>query len=384
LVNAERLIQEFMELVRVDSESGAERQLADLLKEKLTALGLEVFEDNAGDFIEVGRGTGNIIATLPGNGGEGPLLLLSAHMDTVKPGRGVRPRRENGVITSAGDTVLGSDDKAGIVAILECLRVVKEENIVHGGIQVVFTVAEEIGLVGAKNLDYSRIKARVGFVLDSGGPPGEIIIKAPTQYSFTATIKGKAAHAGIAPEQGVNAIVVASHAIANMKVGRIDEETTSNIGLISGGVATNIVPEQTTVKGEARSINPSKAKDQIDHMVDEINKAAEKFGATATIDVEKEYDSINLAPESLPVRIAIQAAENIGIKPFPGQTGGGSDANIFNGRGIACANLGIGMSKVHTTEEFISEENLVANAQLMVEIVKVAQAIKKGVVPWKV
>jgi len=376
LVNAERVVQEFMELVQVDSESGAERQLADLLKERLAAMGLEVIEDNAGDHVEVGRGTGNVIATLPGNGGKGP-MLLSAHMDTVKPGKGVRPRRENGVITSAGDTVLGSDDKAGIVAILECLRVVKEKNIAHGGIQVVFTVAEEIGLVGAKNLDYNCIQAKIGFVLDSGGPPGEIIIQAPTQYSLTATIKGKAAHAGIAPEQGINAIVVASHAIAGMKVGRIDEETTSNIGVIAGGVATNIVPEQTTIKGEARSINPAKAKDQIDHMVDEINKAAEKFGATAVIKVEKEYDPINLAPEALPVRIAMQAAENIGVKPFLGQTGGGSDANIFNGQGIACANLGIGMSKVHTTEEFITEENLVANAQLMVEIIKVAQAIKE-------
>ncbi|MCL5779946.1 MAG: M20/M25/M40 family metallo-hydrolase [Firmicutes bacterium] len=376
MVNAERVVQEFMELVQVDSESGAERQLADLLKERLAAMGLEVIEDNAGDHVEVGRGTGNVIATLPGNGGKGP-ILLSAHMDTVKPGKGVRPRRENGVITSAGDTVLGSDDKAGIVAILECLRVVKEKNIAHGGIQVVFTVAEEIGLVGAKNLDYNCIQAKMGFVLDSGGPPGEIIIQAPTQYSLTATIKGKAAHAGIAPEQGINAIVVASHAIAGMKVGRIDEETTSNIGVIAGGVATNIVPEQTTIKGEARSINPAKAKDQIDHLVDEINKAAEKFGATAVIKVEKEYDPINLAPEALPVRIAMQAAENIGVKPFLGQTGGGSDANIFNGQGIACVNLGIGMSKVHTTEEFITEENLVANAQFMVEIIKVAQAIKE-------
>ncbi|MDA8235648.1 MAG: M20/M25/M40 family metallo-hydrolase [Clostridia bacterium] len=376
MVNAERVVQEFMELVQVDSESGAERQLADLLKERLAAMGLEVIEDNAGDHVEVGRGTGNVIATLPGNGGKGP-MLLSAHMDTVKPGKGVRPRRENGVITSAGDTVLGSDDKAGIVAILECLRVVKEKNIAHGGIQVVFTVAEEIGLVGAKNLDYNCIQAKMGFVLDSGGPPGEIIIQAPTQYSLTATIKGKAAHAGIAPEQGINAIVVASHAIAGMKVGRIDEETTSNIGVIAGGVATNIVPEQTTIKGEARSINPAKAKDQIDHLVDEINKAAEKFGATAVIKVEKEYDPINLAPEALPVRIAMQAAENIGVKPFLGQTGGGSDANIFNGQGIACVNLGIGMSKVHTTEEFITEENLVANAQFMVEIIKVAQAIKE-------
>lgn len=376
MVDSERLIKEFMELVQVDSESGAERQIADLLKEKLTALGLEVFEDDAG-VVEVGQRTGNLIAALPGNGGAGPVFMLGAHMDTVKPGIGVKPRRESGRITSAGDTILGSDDKAGVAAILESLRVVQEQHLTHGGFQVVFTVGEEIGLVGAKKLDYSRIQAKMGFVLDSSGPPGEIIIKAPTQYSFKASIKGKAAHAGIAPEQGINAIVVASHAITGMKVGRIDEETTSNIGLIAGGRATNIVPELATLEGETRSIDPLKAKAQLDQMVNAINQAVEKFGASLDIQVTKEYDSINLPPDSLPVRMAIQACKNLGLEPQLGQTGGGSDANIFNGRSIDCANLGIGMEKVHTTEEFITEENLVANAKLMVEIIKVAQEIKE-------
>lgn len=377
MINSERLIGEFIELIQVDSESGAERQMADLLKEKLNALGLQVFEDEAGSFVEVGQRTGNLIATLPSNGGQGPMLLLSAHMDTVKPGKGVKPVRQNGVITSSGNTILGSDDKAGIAAIMESLRVLQEQNILHGGLQVVFTVAEEIGLVGAKGLDYNRLQAKIGFVLDSGGPPGEIIIKAPTQYSFKATIKGKAAHAGIAPEQGINAIVVASQGIAAMKVGRIDEETTSNVGLISGGVATNIVPEQVTIQGEARSINPTKAKAQIDHMVDELKQAADRLGARAEIEVVKEYDSIDLAPDALPVRIAVKAAEQIGLKPLIGQTGGGSDANVFNGQDIDCANLGTGMSKVHTTEEFITEENLLNNARFVLEIIKTAQEIKE-------
>ncbi|MEG6510926.1 M20/M25/M40 family metallo-hydrolase [Desulforamulus ruminis] len=372
MVDSERLIGEFMELVQVDSESGAERQMADLLKEKLTQLGLEVFEDGAGA-VEVGRGTGNLIANLPGNGGKGPVFLMCAHMDTVKPGKGVKPRREKGKILSAGDTILGSDDKAGVAAILESLRVIKEQNIAHGGLQVVFTVGEEIGLVGAKNLDYGRIIAKAGFVLDSGGPPGEIIIKAPTQFSFKAAIKGKAAHAGIAPEEGINAIVVAAHAIAAMQVGRIDNETTSNIGLISGGRATNIVPELVTLEGETRSISPEKAKAQLDHMLEAIQGAVEQFGAQVDLKVAKEYDPINLAPDSWPVRTAVQACRNLGLEPVLGQTGGGSDTNVFNGRGIDCANLGIGMEKVHTTEEFIAEENLVANAKLMVEIIRVAQ-----------
>lgn len=377
LVNTERLIQEFMELVQVDSESLAEREIADILKEKLQALGLEVYEDAAGAAVEVGQRTGNLIATLPSNGGAGPTILLSAHMDTVKPGRGVKPRRENGIITSSGNTILGADDKAGIAAILECLRVLKENNISHGEVQVVFTVGEEIGLVGAKKLDYSKIKSKIGFVLDSGGPPGEIIIKAPTQYSFKATIKGRAAHAGIAPEQGINAIVVASVGIANMAVGRIDPETTSNIGIISGGMATNIVPEQCVVEGESRSINPEKAKSQIEHMVKELKKSAERYQATADINVFKEYDQIDLQPDALPVRIAVRAAQNIGLEPKLGHTGGGSDANVFNGKGIACTNLGIGMSKVHTTAEFISEEYLAANARYMLEIVFMAQEMRE-------
>ncbi|GAB6182137.1 M20/M25/M40 family metallo-hydrolase [Desulfotomaculum defluvii] len=375
MVNENRIIDEFIELVQVDSESGAERQLADLLKARLKDLGLEVREDNAGSFIEVGQTTGNIIGTLPGNGGNGPLLLLSAHMDTVKPGKGVQPRRENGKIISSGNTILGSDDKAGIVAILEALRVIKENQLQHGGIQVAFTIAEEMGLVGAKGLDYNLLQAKLGFVLDSGGAPGEIIIKAPTQYSFTATVKGKAAHAGIAPEQGINAIVVASHAIANVRLGRIDEETTANIGAISGGLATNIVPDKVTVEGEARSLNPVKAKAQIDHMEEEFVKAAAKFGTSVDFNVLKQYDHINLAADSLPVRIALKAAESVDLKPHLAQTGGGSDANVFNGKGIACANLGIGMSKVHTTEEFITEEHLIQNAKFIVEIIKVTQEI---------
>ncbi|AEF94920.1 peptidase T-like protein [Desulfotomaculum nigrificans CO-1-SRB] len=376
MVNAERLIGEFIELVQVDSESGGERQIADLLTEKLIALGLDVFEDNAGSEVELGKGTGNLIATWPGNGGNGPVFLLSAHMDTVKPGRGVKPQRQNGVIKSSGDTILGSDDKAGIAAILEALRVIKEQNISHGGLQVVFTVGEEIGLVGAKKLDYSRIKAGMGFVLDSGGPAGEIIIQAPQQYTFKAVIKGKAAHAGMAPEQGINAIVVASHAIANMHTGRIDSETTSNIGIISGGVATNIVPEQVTIQGEVRSLKPAKAKAQLEHMLDELKKAVEQFQATLDLQVEKEYDEIDLNPAALPVRIAVQAAKNIGVEAILTKTGGGSDANVFNGKGLACVNLGIGMQRVHTTDEFIMEEDLVNNARLVVEIIKVAQEMK--------
>jgi len=370
MVNSSRIIEEFLELVRVDSVSGKERLIADLLKRKLTALGLEVWEDRAGQ--EVGSDTGNIIGRLPGNNA-GPVLLLCAHMDTVEPGRGVKPLVVDGVIRSSGDTVLGADDKAGIEAILEALRLVQDNHVQHGGLEVAFTIWEEGGLFGAKNLDYNRITARIGFILDSDGPPGTIITRAPSQDKIGATIRGKAAHAGINPEDGINAIQVASHAIAQMKVGRIDHETTSNIGIISGGKAVNIVPDSVTIQGEARSLDNRKREAQTAHMCRAIREAAEKFGASVDIVTETIYPDFNLKKESPPVRIAVKAAENLGLTSRQEQTGGGSDANIFNSRGIATAVLGIGMTKVHTTEEYITVSDLVENARYLLEIIKAAQ-----------
>lgn len=370
MVDTSRIVEEFLELVQVDSVSGKERQIADLLKSKLNALGLEVKEDNAGNI--TGATSGNIVGKLPANG-KGPVLFLCAHMDTVEPGCGVKPLVENGIIRSSGNTVLGADDKAGIVAILEVLRLVKEHTIRHGGLEVIFTIWEEGGLFGAKNLDYSLINARFGFVLDSEGPPGTIVTRAPSHDRIGATIRGRAAHAGINPESGINAIHIASHAIAQMKLGRIDHETTSNIGVISGGIATNIIPDSVNIQGEARSLDRAKLKAQTGHMCKAIKEVAVKFGASADIATETVYHSFNLGKDAFPVRVAVEAAVNIGLKPVLIATGGGSDANIFNHRGIAAAVLGIGMKNVHTTDEFISVADLTENARYLLEIVKVAQ-----------
>jgi len=370
VVNAGRITNEFLELVRIDSVSGRERNIADLIKDKLLSLGLDVMEDNAGR--EVGSNTGNVIGKLPRNG-RGPALLLCAHMDTVEPGCGVKPIVKGGIICSSGDTVLGADDKAGIAAILEVIRLIRELHIEHGGLEVVFTIWEEGGLFGAKNLDYNQVSAKIGFVLDSDGPAGTIINRAPSQDKIAATIKGKAAHAGINPEDGINAIQVASHAIAKMKVGRIDAETTSNIGIISGGKAVNIVPDSVNIQGEARSLNNAKRKAQTTHMCEMIRDAAEVFGADVDLVTETIYHDFYLGEESPPVRIASEAALNLGLVARLEKTGGGSDANIFNNRGIATAVLGIGMKKVHTTEEYIAVSDLTQNARYLLEIVKVVQ-----------
>jgi tripeptide aminopeptidase len=369
MVNPKRMVGEFLELVRIDSVSGKERQIADLLKEKLAALGLDVTEDGAGR--QVGSDTGNIIGRLPGSG-SGPVLLLCAHMDTVEPGRGVIPRIEGGVIRSSGDTVLGADDKAGIVTILEVLRIIREQSLSHSGLEVVFTIWEEGGLFGAKNLDYELLSARIGFVLDSDGTPGTIITRAPSQDKIGATIKGRAAHAGINPEDGINAIQVAAHAIAQMKLGRIDEETTCNIGIITGGKATNIIPDSATLEGETRSLDTRKRETLTSKISEAIREAGAKFGAGVNIVTETQYQDFHLDKESPPVQLAWEAALKLGLTPKLEKTGGGSDANIFNSRGIATAVLGIGMKKVHTTEEYIALDDLSGNAVYLLEIVKLA------------
>ncbi len=371
MVNAERMVREFLELVQIDSVSGKERQIADLLKEKLSALGLEVFEDGAGR--KVGSNTGNIIGRMPGQG-NGPLLMLSAHMDTVEPGRGIKPRIEGGVIRSAGDTVLGADDKAGIVTILEVLRLIREQSVSHAGLEIVFTIWEEGGLYGAKNLDYGLLSARAGFVLDSDGPPGTIITRAPSQDRIGVTVKGRAAHAGINPEDGINAIQVASHAIAQMKLGRIDHETTSNIGIITGGKARNIVPDSVTLEGETRSHDTCKREALTAAMCRSIREAAGKFGAGVDIVTETLYQDFSLDKNSLPVRLAVEAAGRLGLTANLEKTGGGSDANIFNSKGITAAVLGVGMRKAHTTEEYITLQDLSKNAAYLLEIIKSAQS----------
>lgn len=370
VINEKRMLDEFLQLTRISSPSGKERQLADCLRQKISALGLAVNEDDAGK--RVGGNAGNLVTVLAPAGKKPQPLLLCAHMDTVEPARGVEPVLENGLVRSRGETVLGADDKAGIAIILEVLRVILENKIEHGGLEVIFTIWEEGGLLGAKNLDFSGVSARLGFVLDCDGPPGTIITRAPSQDRISARVKGRAAHAGINPEEGVNAIYVAACAISRMKLGRLDGETTANIGVIAGGKATNIVPDLVTIEGEARSLNRIKRENQTAAMCAALTRTAEEFGAQVEIATETLYHEFALPEDSKVVRLALTAARNLGLLARLTGSGGGSDANVFNAHGIACANLGIGMQKVHTTEEFIKTADLVNGARLILEIIRLA------------
>lgn len=375
MINRKRMLDEFYELVQITCSTRAERQVGDVVKKKLAELHMEVSEDDTGS--KISGNCGNILGFLEGSTAEAPRLLLTAHLDCVEPCGGIQPVLKDGIITSAGDTILGSDDKSGVVAILEALRLVKEQKLPHGSIQVVFTVAEEGGLNGSKNMNPALLKADFGYALDSGGSPGEIINMAPGQNKLDITVYGKKAHAGVAPEEGINAIVLTGKALAVIKDGRIDPETTANIGSITGGVATNIVPDKVEIQAEARSRNPEKLAAQTEHMRKVFEETVKAAGGKAEVKVSKEYDSFVLAETAPVVQLARQAAESLGLKPVIKATGGGSDANYFNSYGIPTVVLGTGMSKVHTTDEYIKEEDLYNTAELTLAIIKTAGQIKK-------
>lgn len=367
MINKERIVKKFLEYVQIDSETKNEKEFADKIKFELEELGFEVYIDEAGK--KIGSNTGNIIAKLKGNK-DTETILFSAHMDTVTPGLSIKPIVKDGVIYSDGTTILGSDDKAGIAAIIEAVKILKEENIDHGNIEIVFSIYEEGGLYGTKNLEYDKIKSKKAFVLDSGGAPGEIIIKGPAQDKLVAKIIGIPAHAGVCPEEGISAIQVAASAIAKMDLLRIDEETTANIGIIEGGKVTNIVCPGVTITGEARSLVNEKLDKQTAHMVQCVEEACKEFGAKAEIDTSRAYSAFDVDENDDIVNIVKKACSILGFEAITKASGGGSDTNILNGNGIKAVNLGVGMKKVHTLEEYISIEDLVNTAKLVLEIIK--------------
>jgi tripeptide aminopeptidase len=356
------IVDYFLELVKIDSPSKNERALADKLKRDLMELGFQVEEDDAGS--KVNGNAGNIIARLRGNA-QKPTILFGAHMDTVSKTPEIKPVINNGKIFSDGTTILSADDKAGICAVIQGIRSALKEGAEHGDIEVVFTICEEIGLKGSKNLDVKKLKAGMGFILDSSGEVGKIITSAPAQNKLYFKIKGKPTHAGVEPEKGISAVKVAGVALANMNFGRIDQETTANIGIIKGGSATNIITDLVEMEGEARSRNEEKLEKQTEHMIEAVKDAAEKYGAQVEYRVDSSYPAFKFDENSPIVRYAVRAVEKIGLKPQAAPSGGGSDANILNGKGIPCINMGSGFFNPHSPEECITIENLVNLSKLV-------------------
>ncbi len=367
MINKERLLSTFMEYVKISSESMNEGDMSKRLVKDLKSLGFDAYEDNAGE--KVGSTGNNVYAFIPGEIEKEP-LLFSAHMDTVKPGVGIIPIIQDGYVKSQGNTILGGDNKAGVTAIIEALKTIKEKNIAHRPIEVVITIGEESGLLGAKSLDYSTIKSKKAIVLDTGGNVGKIVVQAPGQAQINAKIIGKAAHAGNAPESGISAIIVGAEAIQNMKLLRIDEETTANIGTFKAEGATNIVSPEVVIKAEARSLNKEKLDAQVEHMVKALEDSAKKYGAKLECDVEISYYSFTIDKDNEMVREVEMACEKLGYPVSKVPAGGGSDANIYNGNGILAINLGNGTELVHTTDERLNIEEFEKLANLVFELMR--------------
>ena len=365
--NTQRLVDQFMAMAKIASPSRQEGRLAAYLKPELEALGFVVEFDSAGEL--AGGDTGNLIATLPGDPDIEP-LVLSCHMDTVTPCIGVTPIVEDGVIRSDGTTVLGGDDKAGIAAILEGVRRIRERGVRHGLIQAVFTICEEVGMHGAMGLDYSKIRAKRAFILDADGPIGQILVRGPAKDAIHAVIHGRSAHAGLKPEAGISAIQVAARAIERMKLLRIDDETTANLGQISGGGATNIVTDRVEITAEARSLTNEKLDAQGAHMKACLEDAAHEFGATAEVTIERSYHAFSLDADEPVVRHCVAAMQSLVITPTLASTGGGSDCNVFNRHGMKAVDLSIGMTDVHTCMESLRIEDLEMTARLVEALIE--------------
>ncbi len=377
MIAEQRLVEQFMALVRVDSETGHEQEISRVLKEKFSALGLTVEEDDAAE--KTGHGSGNLFIMLEASGASGaPTIFFTSHMDTVTPGKGIKPQLdEDGYIRSDGTTILGSDDKAGLAAMLEAIQVIQENGIPHGPVQFVITVGEEAGLYGARAMEASRLKASFGYALDSNGQIGDIAVAAPTQAKITMKVIGKSAHAGVNPEDGISAIQVAAKAIGRMQLGRIDKETTANIGRFEGGGATNIVCDFVRLDAEARSIVQDKLDAQVEAMRTALEGAASDYGAKAEFESEIIYPAYNYTDGDPVVELAKSAIQAIGRTPRTFHSGGGSDANIFNGLGVPTVNLAVGYEHIHTTKEQIKVADLVKTTELVVEIIKQAAAVKQ-------
>ena len=368
MINRDRIVKNFIEMAKISSPSYKERNIADYILKEIDELGIKVYEDSSGE--KVLSNSGNIIITLKGR--KNKKILLSAHMDTVNPCEDIVPIIENGIIKTNGNTVLGADDKAGIAAIIEMIKVIKEEKINHPDIIIVFSVAEETGLHGAKNIDLSKFgKIDYGYILDAGGEPGICYNQAPYAANGKYKIIGKAAHAGGEPENGINAFVVASQAVSKLNIGRIDESTTCNIGVVSGGIATNIVMPSIEMKFEARSLY----EDKLDKLLEETDRifkeTCSSFGAEFINEVARgKTKGYNIDESCDVIQIFKKSSEKLGYNFKVMPSGGGSDTNIYNMRGIPSVNIGTGMENVHSTDEYIKIDSLVKTARLLVELIK--------------
>ena len=361
----------FTGLAAIASPPGGERPVADRVIGYLRALDLDVDEDDAGAKIDASAG--NVFCRLPGAADGGTPLFFCAHLDTVPPEAAIEPISEDGVIRNGAGTILGADNKSAAAVMLDAVRRVIEEGRPHAGIELLFTPKEEVGLLGAAAFDHTRLDARIGYVYDQAAPIGDVILGAPHSHSMQVRFHGRAAHAGMYAEEGRSSIAAAARAIADFRLGQVDEESTANVGVISGGTAGNIVPEWCTFLAEARSQDESKLATLVQEMLDAITFAANLEECEVETEVHKSYRGYRFRPTDPPVRLACSALERCGYEPKLGLSGGAADANVFNERGLACVNLANGMAEIHTPDEHIAAADLEAMVDVTLALVDAAR-----------
>ncbi len=370
-MSAPQLLDLFIELCAIPSPPGSERRVADRVTAYLDALGLEWDEDDVGP--SVGSDAGNVLCRLPGATAEGIPILLCSHLDTVPPEGPIEPLVEDEIVRNAAGTILGADNKSAVAVMLETARRLIADERPHAGVELLFTVKEEVGLLGAYAFDSSRLQARAGFVYDQAAPIGEVILGAPSARSIEARFRGRAAHAGMAPEDGRSAIQAAARAIADLRLGRVDEHTTANVGAIEGGTARNIVPEHCRVTAEARSHDEATLARLVQEMLDAFAYAATVSECSVETDVRTQYGGYRLSEADLPVRLATEALASVGIERTTALSGGAADANAFNEHGLPCVNLANGMAEIHTPDEHIAVADLETMVDVTLAIVEAAR-----------
>ncbi len=365
----------FTELAALPSPPGSERAVADAVAGYLRDLALEVDEDDAGSV--VGSSIGNLLCRIEPHGvdGRGIPLFLCAHLDTVPPQGEIEPTVEEGVVRNAAGTILGADNKSAVAVMLEAARRVLSEGRPHAGIELLFTPKEEVGLLGAAAFDHTRLRASVGYVYDQAAPIGEVILGAPYAHAMTVRFHGRAAHSGMYPEEGRSAVAAAARAIADFRLGRLDDESTANVGTIQGGTAANIVPEWCVFTAEARSHDERKLADTVQEMLDAIAFAASVEECEVETEVRKTYGGYRFRREDQAVALAAQALATAGYTPSYALSGGAADANVFNERGLACVNLANGMAQIHTPDEHIAVADLEGMVEVTLALVDSARSV---------
>ncbi|MFF2853519.1 M20/M25/M40 family metallo-hydrolase [Peribacillus sp. NPDC058002] len=367
-VNAERLQDLFLELAKINAPSTKEKLIADYLKKALPELGFIIEFDEANK--NFGGEVGNLIAFREGTDPSIPPLFFSTHMDTVLPTEGLKPVIKDGVIYSDGTTILGADDRAALAAYLEAVRAIIESGVPHGPIEFILTVNEQPGLVGATYMDYKKAKSKTGYIFDSSGDVGQIILKGPYSSRIWMEVEGNAAHIALNAEEGNNAILIAAEGLSNMRLGTIDEETLANIGIINGGNLTSIIPGSVTVAGEVRSFSKEKLDQQLKHMEEVMQQAAEKNGGKVNVRMEKKYSGFDIPKDDMLVKTAETAAQSIKVNPYLTETLGGADTNVLNENGLICLTLGLGFQNIHSFRESISIENLINTGRLTAALIE--------------